>query len=92
MGYQLIGMGKMVPGFKRAFTSLKTLFLLWYLHINEAQSSGGCTHERVILTSKTGTITVGNSGPTYNNFARCEWLIKGKVYSGVKNTVEVWTD
>lgn len=67
----------MAPGFKGAVTSLKTLFLLWYLHINEAQSSGGCTHERVILTSKTGTITVGNSGPTYNNFARCEWLIKG---------------
>lgn len=76
----------MAPGFKGAVTSLRTIFLLWYLHINEAQSSTGCIHERVILTSKTGTITVGNSDPKYNNFARCEWLIKGKVYSGVKNT------
>lgn len=35
---------------------------------------------------------VGNSGFIYNNFVCCEWLIKGKVYLGVKNIVEVWID
>ena len=81
----------MALSFKGAVTSLRILFLLWYIHVKEASGlSSGCTHERLILTSKTGTITVGNSNHDgYNNFARCEWLIKGKVYSGVKSTVKV---
>ena len=80
----------MAPGFKGAVTSLRIIFLLWYLHIYERRAlASGCIHERYVLTNKTGSIAVWDGKNYYNNFSRCEWLIKGKVYSGVKKSVNI---